>query len=202
MKCASPLSLLLCLLLVIPAWSQTDEVPDDYEGLLVRDDITATMRGGDLEITVTVMDERIIRYTTKELRDYLRKLKNDYLADNINYQPNAKNNPIPFLVNFRALGQEVRYEPHEMVIYSFGQEFKAIEIIPITPNFHNRVAYIRKPPVSAIYLFDKSVDLNSRELSFVYFNSLTFNNWIRVIERVNEAKTQYEAYRARTEKSN
>ncbi|MFH1068460.1 MAG: hypothetical protein V1794_02460 [Candidatus Glassbacteria bacterium] len=197
MKSANLLIPLMIISLAVPLWAQNEDVPNDYDGLLVRNDITATMRGGDIEITVTAMDESIICYATKEIRDHLRQLKDQYLADNFNYQPGAKKNPIPFLVNFRALGQEVRYEPHEMVIYNFGQEFKPIDIVPISPNFNDRVAFIRKPPVSAIYLFDKSVDLKSRELSFVYFNSLTFSNWIKVIEKVNEAKTQYEVYRAR-----
>jgi hypothetical protein len=60
------------------------------------------------------------------------------------------------------------------------------------------VAYIREPPVAAIYLFDRQIDLNSRELSIVYFNSLSFSGWLRVIERVNEAKAQYEVFKNRT----
>jgi hypothetical protein len=188
-----------CLLPIFPVLAQTDDerVPDDYEGLLVRNDITATMRGGDIEITVTAMDESIISYATTDLRNYLRKLKEDYLDDPFIYDPNSKDRPIPFLVNFRALGQEVRYEPQELVVYSYGSKYRPIEIIPVSSKFNNRVAYIREPPVGAIYLFDRGIDLNSRELSIVYFNTLTFNQWIRVIERLNEAKAQYEVFKTR-----
>ena len=192
------LSLPLWLLfLALPLLGQDDQVPDDYDGLLVRDDFTATMRGGDLEVTVTAMDDRIINYATKEMRDHLRKMKENLLADNMYYSPNDKNRAVPFLVNFRALGQEVRYEPQELVIYNYGQEYKPLEIVPVSPNFNDRVTYIRKPPVSAIYLFDRNIDLNSRELSIVYYNSLAFNNWLRVIEKLHEAKAQYEVYKAR-----
>ena len=186
-------------LFAMPLMAQIDDepVPDDYEGLLVRNDITATMRGGDIEVTVTAMDESIIRFATSEMRNYLRKLKEDYLTDPFVFDQNSKDRPIPFLVNFRALGQEVRYEPQELVIYNYGSKCKALDIIPISSKFNNRVAYIREPPVSAIYLFDRSIDLNSRELSIVYFNSLSFNGWLRVIEKVNEAKAQYEVYKAR-----
>ena len=185
------------LFLALPLLGQDDQVPDDYDGLLVRDDFTATMRGGDLEVTVTAMDDRIINYATKEMRDHLRKMKENLLADNMYYSPNDKNRAVPFLVNFRALGQEVRYEPQELVIYNYGQEYKPLEIVPVSPNFNDRVTYIRKPPVSAIYLFDRNIDLNSRELSIVYYNSLAFNNWLRVIEKLHEAKAQYEVYKAR-----
>ena len=188
---------LLLFTLALPLAAQEEEVPEDYDGLLERDDITAVMRGGDIEVTVTVMDESIIRYATKEMRDHLQKLKEDYLADNFNFRPEDSNRPIPFLVNFRALGREVRYEPHELVIYSYSQEYKPIDIIPVSANFNSKVAYIRRPPLSAIYLFDRSIDLNSRELVFNYYNSLFFNSWLRVIERVNEAKTQYELFRSR-----
>ncbi len=174
-----------------------EPVPDDYEGLLTRNDFTATMRGGDLEITVTVMDESIIKYATSEMRSYLRKLKEDYLDDPFVYDPESKDRPIPFLVNFRALGQEVRYEPRELLIYSYGAKYRPITIIPVSPKFDTRVAYIREPPVGAIYLFDRAIDLESRELSIVYLNQLSFNSWIRVIEKLNEAKTLYEVYRTR-----
>ena len=192
---------LLLILLAFPVAGQDEAVPEDYEGLLERDDITARMRGGDLEITATIMDERIVRYATKEMRDYLSKLKEDFLADNMNYDPDDPKRPIPWLVTFRALGQEIRYEPHEVVIYNYGQEYKPIDIIPVSPAFGSKVAYIRRPPLSAIYLFDRSIDLNSNELVITYYNALFFNNWLRVIEKVNEAKTQYEIFRARQEKN-
>ena len=191
------------LLLAVPLLAQADNepVPADYQGLLVRNDITATMRGGDIEITVTVMDESIIRYATQEMRAYLNKLKEDYLTDPFIFDPKSKNRPIPFLVNFRALGQEVRYEPQELVIYNYGAKYRPLHIIPISSGFNDRVAYIREPPVSAIYLFDRSIDLNSRDLTIVYFNSLTFKNWLRVIEKVNEAKAQYEVYKSRNKEN-
>jgi hypothetical protein len=192
---------LLFILLAFPVAGQDEAVSEDYEGLLERDDITARMRGGDLEITATIMDERIIRYATKEMRDYLSKLKEDYLSDNMNYDPDDPKRPIPWLVTFRALGQEIRYEPHEVVIYNYGQEYRPVDIIPVSPAFNSKVAYIRRPPLSAIYLFDRSIDLNSRELVITYYNALFFNNWLRVIERVNEAKTQYEIFRARQEEN-
>ena len=175
-------------------------MPPDYDGLLVRNDITVTMRGGDLEITITVMDDRITRFATKEIRDYLNKFIEDRLADNRNYDPQDPKRPIPFLVNFRALGQEVRYEPQELVIYNYGQKYKAIDVIPISPKFNDRVAYIRQPPVSAIYLFDRSIDLNAKDLTISYFGSLEFSNWIRIIEKVNEAKANFQVFKARTKK--
>ncbi len=192
---------LLLFILVFPVAGQDEDVPEDYDGLLERDDITVRMRGGDLEITVTAMDESIIRYTTKEMRDYLHKLKEDRLADNINYNSDDQKRPITFLVTFRALGQEIRYEPHELVIYHYGQEYRPIEVVPVSSNFFSKVAYIRRPPLSAIYLFDRSIDLNSRDLVISYYNALYFNNWIRIIERVNEAKAQYEVFRARQEEN-
>ncbi|MBW7998113.1 MAG: hypothetical protein FVQ81_16395 [Candidatus Glassbacteria bacterium] len=188
---------LVVFALPLPAQLDDEQVPDDYEGLLGRNDITATMRGGDIEITVTAMDESIISYATVEMRGYLRKLKENHLDDPFVFDPNSKDRPIPFLVYFRALGQEVRYEPQEVIIYSYGSKYSPLDIIPVSPGFNDRVAYIREPPVSAIYLFDRAIDLNSRELSIVYFNSLSFNNWLRVIERLNEAKEHYEVFRTR-----
>ncbi|HUU30138.1 MAG TPA: hypothetical protein VM123_20225 [archaeon] len=188
---------LLILSFAFPLRAQKEGVPDDYDGLLVRNDFTVLMRGGDLEVTVTVMDESIIRYATLEMKGHLRKLRDGYLSDNLNYNPQDPKCPIPFLVNFRALGQEVSYEPAELVIYNYGQIYKPIDIIPVSPNFNSRKTYIRKPPVSAIYLFDRRIDLNSRDLVISYFDALNFTNWIRVIEKVNEAKTQYEVFRAR-----
>jgi hypothetical protein len=174
-----------------------EPVPDDFAGLLVRNDITATMRGGDIEITATIMDESIISYATLEIRNHLRKLKEEYLDDTFVFDPDSKDRPVPFLINFRALGREVRYEPQELVVFSYGSRYQPIEIIPVSPKFNDRVTYIREPPVSAIYLFDRSIDLNSRELSITYLNGLSFNSWLRVIEKVNEAKAQYEVYRTR-----
>jgi len=190
--------LLICLLAASPAAGQEEEeIPDDFDGLLVKADITITMRGGDLEVSITVMDESILRYATREMREYLNTLIEDRLADNMNYMPGDPNRPIPFLVNFRALGQEVRYEPHELVIYNYGQQYKPVDIVAISPRFFDRVAYIRQKPVAAIYLFDNSIDLNSRDLTISYFNALVFNNWLRVIEAVNQAKAQLELFKAR-----
>lgn len=173
------------------------EVPDDYNGLLVKSDITAITRAGELEISVTVMDESILRYATLELKDYLNSIKKEYLSDGRYGDPLDPKSPIPFLVNFRALGQEIRYEPHEFAIYNLGSEIKPLEIIPISPKFMDKVAYIRQPPVAAIYLFERGMDLQSRDLIFSYFDSVRFGNWQKVIERLNAARTQYELDRAR-----
>jgi hypothetical protein len=189
--------LLVYLLIASPVGAQEKDIPEDFDGLLVKADITVTMRGGDLEISVTVMDESILRYATKEMRDYLNNLIQDHLADNMNYNPDDPNRAIPFLINFRALGQEVRYEPHELVIYNYGQEYKPIDIVAISPRFFDRVAYIRQKPVAAIYLFDHSIDLNSRDLTISYFDALVFRNWLRVIEAVNQSKAQLELHRSR-----
>jgi hypothetical protein len=189
--------LLICLLAVSPSSAQDEDIPEDFEGLLVKSDITVTMRSKDLEISITLMDESILQYATREMRDHLRMLVDERLADNMNYNPENPDRPIPFLVNFRGLGQEVRYEPHELMIYNYGQEFKPIDIVAISPKFFDRVTYIRQKPVSAIYLFDHSIDLNSRDVTISYFNSLTFNNWLRIIEAVNKSKTTLELERAR-----
>ena len=92
-------SLLACLLLTRPAAAQEEEIPEDFDGLLVKAEITATMRGGDLEISIAVMDESIIKYATREMRQYLNTLLQDRLADNMNYNPDGPKRPIPFLVN-------------------------------------------------------------------------------------------------------
>lgn len=192
--------LLVYLLIASPVGAQEEDIPEDFDGLLVKADITVTMRGGDLEVSVTVMDESILRYATKEMRDYLNTLIEEHLADNMNYNPDDPNPPIPFLINFRALGQEVRYEPYELVIYNYGQEYKPIDIVAISPRFFDRVAYIRQKPVAAIYLFDHSIDLNSRDLTISYFDALVFRNWLRVIEAVNQSKAQLEIHRSRSVK--
>ncbi|MBN2288276.1 MAG: hypothetical protein JXQ83_03015 [Candidatus Glassbacteria bacterium] len=189
--------LLICLLIASPVRAQEENIPEDFDGLLVKADITVTMRGGDLEISITLMDESILQYATKEMRDHLNMLIEEYLTDNTSYRADDPNRPIPFLVNFRALGQEVRYEPYELVIYNYSQEYKPVEIVSISPRFFDRVAYIRQKPVAAIYLFDHRIDLNSRDLTISYFDALIFNNWLRVIEAVNRSKAQLEIFRAR-----
>ncbi len=182
------LTLSLCLNLAAQSW---EDVPEDYDGLLIKTDITALTRGGDLEISVTAMDESIISFTTFELKKYLRAVRNDNPGTGAFSDPNDPKGPVPFLVNFRALGQEIRYEPHELVIYCHGTEYKPLQIIPVSPKFMDKVAYIRQPPVAAIYLFDRGIDLQSRDLVFSYFG-INFGNWIKVIERVNAAKAQFQ----------
>ncbi len=191
--------MVLCLALPLAAWAQpAEELPGaDYDGLLVRNDINATMRGGDLEVTVTILDDRILQYATRELKDYLLPLREQALAQSTVYRPGDPKPPVPFLITFRALGQEVRYEPHELVVYNVGTEFKPLEVIPIDPGFNNRVAYIRRPPVAAVYLFDGAIDLNSRDLVVTYYNTLNWGDWMRVIEKVNEAKAHYQVQQAR-----
>ena len=189
--------LLVYLLIASPVGAQEKDIPEDFDGRLIKADITATMRGGDLEISITVMDESILRYATREMSDHLNMLIEERLADNMNYNIDDPNRAIPFLINFRALGQEVRYEPYELIIYNYGQEYKPIDIIPISPRFFERVAYIRQKPVAAIYLFDHGIDLNSTDLTISYFDALIFKNWLRIIEAVNTAKAQLELEKAR-----
>ncbi|MEA2063987.1 MAG: hypothetical protein U9P14_09845 [Gemmatimonadota bacterium] len=193
------LFLFISLLIVVPVTAQDDEdIPDNYDGNLVKSDLTITMRGGDLEVSITILDKGILRYATREMREYLNMVIDNNLADNMNYDPDSPDCPIPFLVNFRALGREVRYEPYELMVYNFGSEYRPLEIVPISPGFLDRVAYIRQKPVAAIYLFDGDIDLNSQEVTISYANALVFNNWLRIIEAVNKAKTQLEIERSRS----
>jgi len=185
--------IVMCLSLVLSLFAQGwEDVPEDYDGVLIKTDITTTTRTDDLEISVTAMDESIITYATLELKEYFRNLIKENTGNGLSMDPTDPKGPVPFLVNFRAMGQEVRYEPHELVIYCHGMEYKPLQIIPISPKFMDKVAYIRQPPVAAIYLFDRSIDLQSQDLIFSYFDSLRFGNWLKVIERLNAAKTQYQ----------
>ena len=176
--------------------AQKEELPEGYEGILQKADITALMRGGDLEMSITVLDDEILRYTTVEMREYFTNLLNDRLADNMNWQEGSDRNPVPFLVNFRALGQEVRFEPYEVYVNSYGAEYKPIDIIPISPNFMEGKAYIREKPLSAIYLYDGKLDVTTQDVQINYFNQLYFRNWLRIIEAVNKAKADLELKRS------
>ena len=178
------------------ARAQHDDLPEGYEGILQKADITALMRSGDLEMSIIVLDDEILRYATTEMREYFSSLLNDRLANNMNWQSGSDRNPVPFFVSFRALGQEVRFEPYEVSIYSYGSEYRPIDIIPVSPNFMEGKAYIREKPLSAIYLYDNKLDVMTQDVEVNYFNQLHFRNWIRIIEAVNKAKADLELKRS------
>ena len=161
-------------------------VPAGY-GSLKQEDIAIRVARGGLQVQAIPLDETIIRVLSPDsyraLRELLasRKPSLDSLA-----RRTGLGGFSVWLVRFHGLEQgETPFSPMEFIVTSVGQDFRPIEVLPVTPGFGQQ--RLRQREVQqALYAFDPQVNVN-QPLSVQYETSRN-SEWPLILARIERER--------------
>jgi len=160
------------------------ELPPPGFGTLRQDDFTVPLASGALQIKVTPLDESVIRLAAPDTYQRLHGLarsRSDRIRD-MGRQAGLREDASVFLVSFFTREQQAAYEPTGLQFLSNGILFRALGILPLTPEW-GRQQVQQEETQSALYLFDPAIDLDvTFDVEYLGRRSLAWTGIIRTLQ--------------------
>ncbi|MEO5589642.1 MAG: hypothetical protein ABIS03_08660 [Gemmatimonadaceae bacterium] len=168
---------------VVADTTSTTGVPAGY-GSLRQDDIAIRLQPPGLIVRAIPLDETIIRLLTPDSYRALRDLQesNRRTIEAISRRSGGR---IPDLwyVSFYGLEENARFSPLELVITSGGQDFRPIDVIPLSSGFGEQRLRQRETQ-SAVYIYSGDIDVDHPlTVSFLGQKSAVWEQLLQRIER-------------------
>ncbi len=163
----------------------TLSVPAGY-GSLKQEDIAIRLEPQGLIIRAIPLDEDVIRLLTPDSYRALRDLEesNRKSIETITRRSGGRR-PTSWYVSFYGLQPEARFSPMELVITSAGQDFRPIDVIPLTTGFGEQRLKQRETQ-SAVYLYPADVDVD-HPLT-VSFQGERNSSWEQLLQRIERER--------------
>lgn len=153
-------------------------------GSLRQDDIAIRLQPQGLIVRAIPLDENVIRLLTTDSYRALRDLEESNRAaiDRITRRSGGRR-PAVWYVSFYGLQPEVRFSPMDLVITSSGQDFRPIDVLPLTTGFGEQRLSQRETQ-SAVYLYPGEIDVDHPlVVTFQGERDATWENTLQRIER-------------------
>jgi hypothetical protein len=129
-------------------------------GSLRQDDIAIRLQPPGLIVRAIPLDENVIRLLTADSYRALRDLEesNRVAVERVTRRSGGRR-PAAWYVSFYGLQPEARFSPMELVITSAGQDFRPLDVIPLSTGFGEQRLRQRETQ-SAVYLFSGEIDVD------------------------------------------
>lgn len=163
-------------------------VPPGY-GTLRQDDVSLSLRSGELQVKVTPLAEWVIRLTAPDTYRRLHGIAEGHREALV--RQTGRPAPALFLVSFFSLAPDVPYQPEALAILSGGIRHRPLAIRPVTPGWGVQRLDQREVRL-AVYAFDGGMELET-EMT-VEYSGVRDESWNRIL---TELQAERERVRAR-----
>ncbi|MFW6080027.1 MAG: hypothetical protein ACODAE_10425 [Gemmatimonadota bacterium] len=163
--------------------SDSAALPPAGHGSLRQEEMTVSLRSGDLLIKVTPLDEAVIRLAAPDTYARLHALAESRGARVARIV--GRESVVPFLVSFFSYAPDRSFEPDDLQLEHQSRLLRPLAIVPITPGWGRR-RLRQQETQSAVYGFDAGIDL-SLPLTIRYGFERS-DVWERIIPRL---ETEY-----------
>ena len=155
-------------------------------GSLRQDDIAIRLTPLGLIVRAIPLDENVIRLLTPDSYRALRDLEgsNRIAIERITRRSGGRR-PAVWYVSFYGLQPDVRFSPMELVITSAGQDFRPLDVIPLSTGFGEQRLRQRETQ-SAVYLFPGEIDVD-HPLT-VTFQGERDATWEAILQRIERER--------------
>lgn len=160
-------------------------------GSLRQDEIAIRLEPQGLIVRAIPLDESVIRLLTPDSYRALRDLEesNRRTIDGIARRSGGRS-PDLWYVSFYGLEENVRFSPMELVITSGGQDFRPIDVIPLSTGFGQQRLRQRETQ-SAVYVYSGDIDVDHPlTVSFQGQQSVL---WEQVLQRIERERALVKA---------
>ena len=153
-------------------------------GSLRQDDIAIRLEPQGLIVRAIPLDESIIRLLTPDSYRALRDLQesNRRAIDGIARRSGGRT-PDIWYVSFYGIEENAPFSPMELVITSGGQDFRPVDVIPLSTGFGEQRLKQRETQ-SAVYLYPGDIDVDHPlKVTFQGQQSVVWEQVLQRIER-------------------
>jgi hypothetical protein len=153
-------------------------------GSLRQDDIAIRLEPQGVIVRAIPLDESIIRLLTPDSYRALRDLEesNRRTIEAITRRSGGRA-PDLWYVSFYGREENARFSPMELVITSGGQDFRPLDVIPLSTGFGEQRLRQRETQ-SAVYVFPGDIDVNHPlTVTFQGQQSVVWEQLLQRIER-------------------
>jgi len=160
-------------------------IPVGY-GSLRQDDIAIRIEPQGLIVRAIPLDETVIRLLTTDSYRALRDLQssNSTTIAGITRRTGGRS-PDLWYVSFYGLEDNARFSPMELVITSGGQDFRPIDVIPLTTGFGEQRLRQRETQ-SAVYVYPGDIDVDHPLI--VAFQGERSTIWEQLLQRIERER--------------
>ncbi len=164
-----------------------DSVPPGL-GTLRQDEITISLRSGNLLVKVTPLFEPVLRLTAPDTYERLRRLRESAEAP-LALQTGGTETKV-FYVSFFTYQPNVTFQPEDLHLFSLGLRYRPMAIVPITQGWGAQRLDQRETQ-SALYAFDGVVSLDTAlEVEYAGTRGL---GWDRVLIKIEAERSRVRA---------
>ena len=155
-------------------------------GSLRQDDIAIRLQPQGLIVRAIPLDENVIRLLTTDSYRALRDLEesNRTAIERITRRSGGRR-PAVWYVSFYGLQPEARFSPMDLVITSAGQDFRPIDVLPLTTGFGEQRLRQRETQ-SAVYLYPGEIDVDHPLV--VTFQGERDATWEQTLQRIERER--------------
>jgi hypothetical protein len=175
------------------AVTDTTSVPAGY-GTLKQDDIALPLQRFGVQVRVIPLDESVIRLLSPDSYRSLRGLRvsagSRLESLQRRYPAGGRELSVWYVTFFSVEPGEARYSPMELTITNVGRDFRAIDIIPLTPGFGEQRLRQRESQ-SALLAFEGQVDVD-QPLTITY-ETATNSDWGTILQRLERERASVRA---------
>ena len=153
-------------------------------GSLRQDDIAIRLEPQGLIVRAIPLDESVIRLLTPDSYRALRDLEesNRRTIESITRRTGGRR-PDLWYVSFYGREENARFSPMELVITSGGQDFRPLDVIPLSTGFGEQRLRQRETQ-SAVYVYPGDIDVDHPlVVSFQGQQSVIWEQLLQRIER-------------------
>lgn len=170
---------------VVDDTAETSGIPTGY-GSLRQDDIAIRLEPPGLIVRAIPLDEKVIRLLTPDSYRALRDLQdsNRRMIDNITRRSGGRL-PDLWYVSFYGIEENARFTPMDLIITSAGQDFRPIDVIPLSTGFGEQQLRQRETQ-SAVYIYPGDIDVD-HPLT-VRFQGEQSVIWEQVLQRIERER--------------
>lgn len=163
-------------------------VPPGY-GTLRQDDVSLSLRSGEVQVKVTPLAESVIRLTAPDTYRRLHGIAEGHREALV--RQTGRPAPALFLVSFFSLAPDVPYEPEALAIVSGGIRHRPLAIRSVTPGWGTQRLDQRETRL-AVYAFSEGIELKT-EIT-VEYQGVRDESWSRIL---TDLQAEREKVRAR-----
>lgn len=153
-------------------------------GSLRQDDIAVRLEPQGIILRAIPLDESVIRLLTPDSYRALRDLQesNRRTIESITRRSGGRA-PDLWYVSFYGLEDNARFSPMELVITSGGQDFRPVDVIPLSTGFGEQRLRQRETQ-SAVYIYPGEIDVDHPlTVTFQGQRSVVWEQLLQRIER-------------------
>jgi hypothetical protein len=156
-------------------------------GSLRQDDISIRLQVLGLQVQAIPVDETIIRLLSPDSYRTMQELLKSHRPEleTITRRTGLREFSIWYVLFFGLQQGETPFSPMEFIITSVGRDFRALDVVPLTPGF-GRQRLSQRERQAALFVFDPQVDVN--QPLTVQFQTARSGDWTLALSRIERER--------------